>query len=165
MDVERRIAASNKVNGALATLMIRRNVNTAARLAVHNAVLVPTLLSLRLSKTWALQKKNKRKMNAVEMRSLRRICGVSVADRIHNEEIHRRAGTSEDVTVRMKKNVLSWFELVERMSDERMVKEICDGKVSGKRGRRRPRLTFENTVSKILEESHVKSIRTNGGHV
>ena len=29
------------------------------------------------------------------------------------------AGTSEDVTVRMKNNVLSWFGHVERMSDER----------------------------------------------
>ena len=44
MDVERRIAAGNKVNGALAALMRRRNISTAARLAVHNAVLVPTLL-------------------------------------------------------------------------------------------------------------------------
>ena len=30
---------------------------------------------------------------------------------------------------------------------------------SGKRGRERPRLTFENIVSKILEEGHVKSRR------
>ena len=36
MDVEMRIAAGNKVNGALAALMIRRNVSTAARLAVHS---------------------------------------------------------------------------------------------------------------------------------
>ena len=39
-------------------------------------------------------------MNAVEMRSLRRKCGVSLADRIRNEEVHRKAGTTEDVTVR-----------------------------------------------------------------
>ena len=70
------------------------------------------------------------------------------------------AGSSEDVTVRMKKNVLSWLLHVERMSDERMAKKIYDGKVSGKRGRGRPRLTFENTVSKILVEGHVKSMRT-----
>ena len=41
-----------------------------------------------------------------------------------------------------------------------MAKKIYDGKVSGKIGRRRPRLTFENTVSKILEEGHVKNITT-----
>ena len=45
------------------------------------------------------------------------------------------------------------------MNDERMPKTIYDGKVSGKRDRVRPRLTFENTVSKILEESHVKSMK------
>ena len=48
----------------------------------------------------------------------------------------------------MKKNMLSRFGHVERMSDESMAKKIYDGKVSGKRDRRRPRLTFENTVSK-----------------
>ena len=32
--------------------------------------------------------------------------------------------------------------------------------VSGKRGRRRPQVTFENTVSKLLEEGHVQSMRT-----
>ena len=85
-------------------------------------------------------------MNAVEMRSLRRICGVSLADWIRNEAIHRMAGISEDVTVRMKKNVLSWFGHVERMSDERMAKKIYEGKVSGKRGRRRSQLTFENSI-------------------
>ena len=61
--------------------------------------------------------------------------------------------------MRMKNNVLSWFGHVERMSDERMAKKIYDGKVSGNGGRGRPRLTFENTVSKILEEGHVKNIR------
>ena len=92
MDVEKRIAANNRVNGVLAALMRRRNVSTAARLVVFNAVLVPTLLYG--SETWELQKKNEKKMNTVEMRSLRRICGVSFADRIRNEKIHRMASTS-----------------------------------------------------------------------
>ena len=40
MDAKRRIAAGNWVNGALAALMKRRSVSTAACLAVSNAVLV-----------------------------------------------------------------------------------------------------------------------------
>ena len=55
------------------------------------------------------------------------------------------AGTSEDITVRMKKSMLSWFGHVEIMSDERMVKKIYDRKV---------------IQTKILEEGHVKSTRT-----
>ena len=32
-------------------------------------------------------------------------------------------GTSEDATMRMKKNVLRWFEYFDRMSDEGMTKK------------------------------------------
>ena len=68
------------------------------------------------------------------------------------------AGTSEAVTVRIK-YVLSWFWHVERMKAERMAR-IFMMEVSGERGRGRPWLTFEDTVSKILEEGHVKIMRT-----
>ena len=118
---EKRVAVGSRVNVALAALMRRRNVSTVARLAEHDAVWVPILLYG--SEMWILQKKNGRMTNAVEIRSLRKICGVSLADRTNNEEIHRMAGTSEDVTVRIKKNVFSWFMHVERMSDERMAKK------------------------------------------
>ena len=49
---------------------------------------------------------------------------MQAAFEVRNEEVHRMAGTSEDLTVRMKKNVLSWYGHVERMSDERMAKDI-----------------------------------------
>ena len=48
---KKRIAAGNSVNGALAVLTRRRNVRPAARLALHNAVLVPTLLYAVLKET------------------------------------------------------------------------------------------------------------------
>ena len=49
------------------------------------------------------------------------------------------------------------YEMV--VNDERMAKKVLNRKVSGKRGRRRLRLIFENTISKTLEEGHVKSMR------
>ena len=52
--------AGNIVYGAFSTLKRLQNVNTTARLAVHKAVLVPTLLYS--SETWVLQKKNERKI-------------------------------------------------------------------------------------------------------
>ena len=67
-------------------------------------------------------------------------------------KMHRMAGTSENVRSR---HVLSWFGHVERMSDERMAKKIL-----GKIDRGRPGLNFENTVSMILEEGRVKSMKT-----
>ena len=43
MNVERRTVAGNSVNGAIAAMMRRRNVSTAAHWAVYNAVIVPSL--------------------------------------------------------------------------------------------------------------------------
>ena len=43
------------------------------------------------------------------------------------------------------------------IDDERMAEKIYNGKM---RGKERLRLTFENIVSKILEEGHVKSVMT-----
>ena len=60
MDAEWRISAGNRVNGALAALMRRRNFTSAVRLTIHNAVLVPTLLYG--SETWVLQNKYERCM-------------------------------------------------------------------------------------------------------
>ena len=69
------------------------------------------------------RKKNERKMNAVEMGYLRRLCEVSLSDRIRNEEIYRMTVTSKDVMVRLKKNVLSWFGHIERMSGKKRMME------------------------------------------
>ena len=74
-------------------------------------------------------------MSAVEMSSLRKICGVSLDDRTRNEKIHTMAGPLEYVTVEWRRTShLTWFGYFERMNDERMAKNIYEGKVSGKRG-------------------------------
>ena len=62
-------------------------------------------------------------MNAVEMRSLRKLCGVTLADQIRNEEIRRMAGLKESVIIKMHKGMLRWFGHVERMEDERLTKK------------------------------------------
>ncbi|GBP27816.1 hypothetical protein EVAR_94220_1 [Eumeta japonica] len=43
-DIERKVNAENKVNGALLTIMNSKSVSRQARLAVHNGVLIPTLI-------------------------------------------------------------------------------------------------------------------------
>ena len=54
---------------------------------------------------------------------------------------------------------MSNTKYISRQIQLSIIKEkINDGKVSGKRGRGRLRLTFENTVLKLLEEGYVKSM-------
>ena len=72
-----------------------QSISQKARQEVKNAVLMPTLLYG--SEAWLCQKKHVSKVNAVEMRSLRKLCGVTLTNRIRNEEIRRMAGFQESV--------------------------------------------------------------------
>lgn len=73
-------------------------------------------------------------INAVEMCSLRKICGVKLTGRIRIVDIRERLGMKESIGAKMKKGLLRWFGHVERMSDDRMTKQIYNTKVVGKRG-------------------------------
>jgi hypothetical protein len=53
-DIERRVNADNLVNGALHAFMGSRVVSQKAQLAVHNGVLLPTLM--HGSESWVWQK-------------------------------------------------------------------------------------------------------------
>ncbi|GBP08873.1 hypothetical protein EVAR_78268_1 [Eumeta japonica] len=45
-DIERRVNAGNKINGALLAIMNSKSVSRQARLAIHNGVMIPTLMKL-----------------------------------------------------------------------------------------------------------------------
>ena len=66
----------------------------------------------------------KRRINVIEMKCLRSICGVTVRDRIRNEEIRRRVGVQVDLSGRVERCELRWFEHVERMNKERIAKSV-----------------------------------------
>ena len=70
-----------------------------------------------------------------EMICLRKICGLTVMDRIRNEAIRKEIGVMRDLAGRAEICVLKWFGHMERMDGERMAKRIYDSGVVGRRGR------------------------------
>ena len=104
-----------------------------AKLAVHNRVLIPTLTYD--SEAWNWQRKDESRLNAVEMRSLKRMCGKTMYDRIKNVDIRKECKADVSVMNRIKKGTLRWFGHVERMNEERSVKRIYDAKVNVRRSR------------------------------
>ena len=86
-DIGRRVTAGNSVYGALSALRKRQGITKNTRLITMRCWLRPCYREVN---------------NAVVMGSLRSIVGVTICDRISNEEICKRAGLKGTVVIRMK---------------------------------------------------------------
>jgi hypothetical protein len=95
----------------------------------------PTLLYG--STIWATGAAERRRIEAMKMNCMRAMCGVSIMDRVRNEDVHRRCGSELRIEERMDINVLRWYDHVERMEEERMVKRVYVAKVECSRTRGR----------------------------
>ena len=93
-----------------------------AKTMVYQAIVLPTIMYG--SETWTWLKKDESGINAVEMRSLRRMCGKRIIDRVRNEQIREECNVRVGVVTKMKVNKLRWFGHVERMSEERLTRKI-----------------------------------------
>jgi hypothetical protein len=58
-------------------------------------------------------------MGVMERKCMRAMCGVSIMDRVRNEEVRRRCGSELCIGERIDRNVLRWYGHVERMEEER----------------------------------------------
>ncbi|GBP87513.1 hypothetical protein EVAR_86550_1 [Eumeta japonica] len=95
-------------------------------------VLIPTLMYGRES--WVWQRKNENRINAVEMRSLRSMRGVSQDDRCRNSDVREWCDLKKDVVSRVQRGILRWFGHLEWMNESKLTKQIykanvCDGKI------------------------------------
>ncbi|GBP31200.1 Piezo-type mechanosensitive ion channel component [Eumeta japonica] len=119
-DIERRVNTENKVNGALLAIMNSKSISRQARLAIHTGVLIPMLMYG--SESWVWQKKNESRINAVELRSLHTIYGVSRKDRCRNNDVKERCGLKKYVVNRVERGwrgkvilltvIVSWLLLL-----------------------------------------------------
>jgi len=77
-----------------------------------------------------------------------------------NEELMTKYKAPDIVNV-IKIQRLQWLRHVVRMNETRSVKKIFEGKLEGRRGRKRPRLTWINDVEDDLRKLGAKRWRMN----
>jgi hypothetical protein len=130
--------------------MNNKKSSMKAKTVLHSMILIPTLVYG--SETWAWTKKDESGINAVEMRSLRRISNVRLTNRTRNERVREMCGLKRSIVERMKVNKLRWFGHMERMNDERMTKIIYREERMGERRQGRPRMGWVEGIENILKE-------------
>lgn len=89
------------------------------------------------------------RMERVEMRMVRWMCGASLSDRQPSAELRRRVGV-EAIGDVIRRSRLRWYGHVERKDDEDWVKGCTKLVVEGTAPVGRPRKTWQNSVSADL---------------
>ena len=78
--------------------------------------------------------------------------GVSRLDRGRNKVVRGRTGVRRELAARVDMNVLRWFGHVERMDNERLLKNVMNAKVDGRSARGRPRFGWMDGVQRALND-------------
>ena len=86
-EIEARIAMATRLVGGMGdTVLSRWELSKGTKLKVVNATMMPSLYGCEV---WSLTKQQQGRVQATQMRVLRRIEGVNRMDRVRNEDIRR----------------------------------------------------------------------------
>ena len=147
-DVVHRMNVGYRAFGALKSVLSNRGLGIKATKCLYEGVIVQT--ALYGAEAWGMRSAERRKVNVLDMKCLRRLVGVSRMDRVRNEEVRRRAGIERELASTADQRVLRWFGHVERMDEYRMARRVLMAEVSGERARGRPRLGWMDGVKVAL---------------
>jgi hypothetical protein len=101
---------------------------------------------------WATKGQHIQKMSVAEMRMLHWICGHTRKDRIRNDDIRDKLGVAP-IQEKLVQHRLRWFGHIQRRPLEASVRSgILSRPENTRRGRGRPRLTWEKAIKRDLKE-------------
>ena len=103
-----------------------------AKVKMYEGIVV--LSKIYGSETWNMSASDRTRLEVVEMKCLRGICGLTRLDGVRNVDIKTRCELGVSIGTKVEKNILRWFGHVERMSDERLVKKARWTVIEGEEG-------------------------------
>ena len=118
-DVKRRTRlaawAFDRLKNAIWT---NQDITRSLKVRIYRALILP--IAIYGAESWTLCQADKRQLNTFEMRCLRVILGVSLMDKIRNEEIRQRLHLPTTICDEVSKRRLKWFGHVVRMPPHRL---------------------------------------------
>ena len=152
-EISQRVSEGMKVFGAVRKVWEGKRMSVKAKMGMYKSIVVPTVLYG--CEAWNLNKSERKRVDVMEMKCLRSVCGVKRIDRVRNDDVRARCGNEVSLLERADRGVLRWFGHVERMDDERIVKKIYKSEVDGVRAVGRPRMRWMDGVKDILQRRNL----------
>ena len=130
----------------------KRELTEKTKMSIFNSIYCPTLMYG--SESWTLDSGDKSRLQAAEMKFLRRTVGKTKRDKIRNTRIREQL-KAESIEHKIERNQLRWFGHVNRMTNDRIAKRVFECKQQNKMPRGRPKKMWEERVKEILTKREV----------
>ena len=104
------------------------------------------------SETMLWEEKDRSRIKAIQMDSLRGLLGIRMMDKAPNARIRESCGMTKGIDEWIDEGVLRWFGHVERMEDNRIAKRVYIGECADIRSVGRPRKRSTGTVKDCLRK-------------
>jgi len=143
-DCGSKVVSGRRTVGAIRSLVNARSLSMSVVKVLHEKLLVPVLMYGSETMVW--KEKERSKIRAVQMDSLRGVIGVKRVDRMRSERIREMCGITKAMDELIDESVLRWYGHVERMGDERLVHRVYVSEGVGRRSVGRPRKRWKDNV-------------------
>ena len=130
-----------------------KRLDIRTKIRIYEACVLSTLLYG--SETWALYRRQEKRLNIFHLRCLRNILGITWQDKVTNVEVLAQANLQSMAAILCMRR-LRWLGHVKRMGDHRIPKQLLYGELAqGKRPRGRPKLRYKDTCKTSLSKCEI----------
>ena len=141
-----KIAQTTAALAKLKTIWIDRNIALSSKIRLMRSLVMS--IFLYACESWTLTVDTERRIQAMEMRCLRKLLGITYRDHISNKEVRNRTrqaiGHHEDLLTTVKRRKMNWYGYVTRSTG--LAKTILQGTVQGGRRRGRQKKRGEDNI-------------------
>ena len=135
-EIRRRINLASQTLGMMRPVWKSSDISIKTKIDVLTTCVFSRLLYA--SETWTLKSEDERRLLAFEMRCYRRLLKVCWKDKIRNDDIRKKIQKQSTIIDVIKKRKLELFGHICRMRDDRLIRTVMMGMVTGNRRRGRP---------------------------
>jgi len=129
------------VNFSRKTLFIEFNILKCLR--IYN---ITAKAALKFgSEAWVLKKREKQRLEAAQMKSLRHLLGITKLDKDKNQCIREKTGT-QNIVKEIKQYQKKWLQHVQRMDTNRLPRQALKYRPEGRRNIGRPKKRWRDQL-------------------
>ena len=136
----------------LSSLLSNKAIPLKHRARAYNACIRSTMTYG--AATWALTQREESLLQSCDRRMLRKMCGLSLTDRVPSADILSRCGL-DDLLLTVRRSRMAWFGHTYRRQGNDPLSRVNQVEAPGRRPRGRPKKTWKECVNKDIAAAGV----------